>query len=128
NLLPFSAQTLCDFMAISSFSHRRHRGRLAKTHRPCIASGGERLWVAVLAALELAECLVVALEGRLTSPVAGLGVVVFYALADGVKVAKLELGLRVAVIGRLAIPRCGLRVAQGNPLAGVVEIGQLLLG
>ena len=43
-----------------------------------------RLWVAVLAALELAERLFVALKGSLTSPVAGLGVVVLYALADGV--------------------------------------------
>ena len=81
------------------------------------------LWVAVLAALEFAECLFVALKGGLTSPVAGLGVVVLDALADGVEVAELELGFGVAVIGGFAIPRGGLRVAEWDALAEVVEVG-----
>jgi hypothetical protein len=42
------------------------------------------LWVAVLAALEFAQCLFVALKSGLTNPVARLSVVVLYALADGV--------------------------------------------
>jgi hypothetical protein len=50
------------------------------------------------------------------------------ALADGIKMAELELGFGVAVIGGLAIPRGGLRVAQWDALANVVELSQLLLG
>ncbi len=45
------------------------------------------LWVAVLAPLEFAECLFVPLKGGLTNPVAGLGVVMLYALANSGEVA-----------------------------------------
>src|SRR5580698_11664990 len=86
------------------------------------------LWIAVLATLEFADCLFVALKGGLTGPVAGLGVVVLDALAEGVEVAELKLGFGVAVIGCLAIPRGGLRVAEGNALANVVKVSQFLLG
>ncbi len=63
-----------------------------------------RLWVAVLAALELAECLFMALVGGLTSPMAGLGIVVFDTLTDVVEMTELELGFGVAEIGSLAVP------------------------
>jgi hypothetical protein len=53
---------------------------------------------------------------------AGLDVVVLYALADGVEVAELELGFGVAVIGGLAIPRGGLRIAEWDALTNVLEV------
>ena len=77
-----------------------------------IAACGVGLWVAILAALEFAECLFVALESGLAGPVAGLGVVVLDPLAEAVEMAELELGFGVALIRGLAIPSSSLRIAE----------------
>ncbi len=62
-----------------------------------------------------------ALESGLANPVAGLYVIVLYALTDGVEVTELELSLCIAMIGGLAIPPGSLRVAEWYALATVIE-------
>src|SRR4051812_10677982 len=48
-------------------------------------------------------------------------------LSRSIKMAELELGLRIPLIGGPAIPPCRLRVAERNALANIIKIGQLLL-
>jgi len=99
-------------------------------HRMCAAferSSNGCLWIAVLAALQFPERLLMPLLRCLTSPVSRLRVIVLDALTQRVEVAQLELRLGVALIGSLAIPRGGLRVTEWHADANVVEVGQLLL-
>ena len=84
---------------------------------------GVKLWVAVLAALQFAQCLFVALKSSLTNPVAGLSVIMLYPLANCVEVAKLELRFCIALISGLAVPRGSLSVAERDALTHVVEVG-----